>query len=112
MARSEEERGLAAVIESAVRAVPAVTNVFRSGSLVGNAMAAAAEHLGIGETGTPLVSVGVEDAGVRVEVSIGAASSAPVAETVREVQRAIDAAADAAGTTVTSSRVTVVHVRG
>jgi hypothetical protein len=112
MAGREDERALAAAFEAAVRAVPGVTNVFRSGSLVGNAMAAAAEHLGWGEGGAPLVSVALDAEGVSVEVSLGADASSAVGDTVRAVQRAIDEVAHAAGTAVTSCRATVVHVRG
>lgn len=109
---SDGEKTLAAAVEAAVTGVAAVTTLFRTGSLVGNAAAAAAERLGIAESDAPLAVVRLDDDGARIEVSIGVSAAAAVADTIHEVQRAIEDVADAAGVTIASSRVTVVHIQG
>ncbi|WP_217178633.1 hypothetical protein [Streptomyces sp. AC495_CC817] len=102
--------GLAAQIEDAVRAVPSVTNVFRAGSLVSNAVAEAATRLGGGDR-APLVIVTPSGQTTQIEVSIGVDAVAGVPATLRLVHQAIARTADAAGVIDRDVRITASHIR-
>lgn len=102
---------LAMRIDTALHEVPEVAALFRSGSLVSNAIAIAAETLGMAGASSP-VAVTLDDRGAaEVEVSIGVRTSAPLAETLHTVQGVVAAEVEAAGRTLGAARITVVHVR-
>lgn len=107
-----EDRELAAAVDAAVRAIPEVTNVFRSGALASQAIAAAAERLGLRGVEASPVSVRRVDEGAEVEVSLGIALSADLPETLRRAHEAVAAALAVAGVGVAELRITVVHMQG
>lgn len=111
MTTDEQKTALAGAIEDAVRAVPGVTNVFRSGTLVGKAMTAAAERLGLLGSDSPLVILEFEADGARVEVSVGVGVTSPAATAVRAVRAAIERTLAAEAVAMSSARVTVVHIQ-
>lgn len=104
-----DQAELAARIEDAVSAVPAVTNVFRAGSLVSNALAAAATAVA-GTSAAPRVALRQLGASIEVEVSIGVAGSAGAPDTLRLVHVVIEGILDAAGVASRNVRVTVSRI--
>lgn len=113
MSHDNSARQFAARVDAALREVPAVTALFRSGNLFSNALAIAAETLGMSdpETASP-VGVRFDDTGaVEIDAAIGVQTSVPVGETLRAAHRAVLDEAAAAGYTVGAARLTVVHTR-
>jgi hypothetical protein len=85
-----QERGdLALRLETVVRAVPGVTNLYRSGSLVSHLIGDGAAALGVAGSGAPLITVTDGDGDVTVQASLGVAADAGSAATLRAVREAI-----------------------
>lgn len=101
---------LAAEIEAAVRAVVGVEDVYRTGSLVSNAIDAGARLLGARDADGALVRVRTTDAGCHVSVSIGVRSAAGAPGTARAVRAAVSERLAAHGVVDAAVEVTVVHV--
>lgn len=111
MTPEQEQRiSLAGEIEVAVRRVPGVQSVSRSGSLASNLVGRAAEALGLRDGDEPLVVVDRGGDRVGVEVSIAVEVAASAADTVRAVHAAVAAMLEAEGLEASGIRLTVVHV--
>ncbi|MFD2758749.1 hypothetical protein [Gulosibacter faecalis] len=100
---------LAAEIESAVRAVPGVTIVFRSGSALSKLVEAGAQALGLRDEAS-LVAVEANDAGVRVTASLGLDAGLSVAETLRRAREVIATLLEARGLREPEIRLTAVYI--
>lgn len=101
---------LAERIEAAVLAVPGVRSVYRAGSLVANLVEASAVALGVRADTEPVVSVVMDDGGVRVDASIGVEYTAPAVETLREVRTAIESVLSADALRSEAIVVTIAYV--
>lgn len=98
---------IARAAELAVRSVPGVAALYRTGTPVGNAIAAAVSLLA-GTEGQDLVEVSERNGALHVTVSIGVVTSA--AETCRAVHDRLDATLRALGRPDSTIHVTVAHV--
>ncbi|GAA4487160.1 hypothetical protein [Microbacterium panaciterrae] len=97
-------------IETAVRAIPGVTGIFRSGTTVAKVVDAGARLLGIRDADASLVRLEQTPEGARVEVAVGVQSSAGAVATTTRVHAAIDALCAGRRIGSVQIRITVVHV--
>jgi len=104
------DQAMALDIETAVRAVPGVTTVFRTGGIISKAVDAGAHLLGAQQNRAPLVRWEHTPEGPRVEASIGVHTGAGAAETSRRVHATISALCSDRGFTPAEIRLTVVHI--
>ncbi len=104
------DRELTADIETAVRAIPGVTAIFRPGSLVSKTVDAAARSIGVRDRSEPLIGIDWSPDGAQVEVAISVDDAAGSVETSRRVHAAIGAVCTARGITPGKTSVTVVHI--
>lgn len=88
----QERLDLATRLEAVVRAVPGVTNLYRSGSLVSNLIGDGAAALGVRAAAGPLITITESDDRLAVEASLGVAGDVGSAVTLRAVRAAIAAA--------------------
>ena len=105
-----KDRELAADIETTVRAIPGVTALFRTGSIVSKVVDAGAQILGIQDDGAPLIRLERPPEGPRVEVAIGVCATVGAVETSGRVHAAIGALCTDQGFNPAEIRVTVVHI--
>lgn len=105
-----DDQAMAAEIEAAVRAVPGVTAIFRTGGFVAKMLGAGAQLLGIQQGRTPLIQWEHAAEGVRVEAAIGVHTAAGAAQTSRRVHEAITALCEDRGYTPRDIQITVVHL--
>lgn len=108
MSSTEQETGVAAAVEAAVRAVDGVTALYRPGSLASNVLAAGAELIGLGRE-TPFVVVDGDEAPV-VRLSIGVRHDAGAADVARRVRDAVLDVLGGHGFAGGSVHLTVSHV--
>lgn len=108
---TEPTAAIAAEIEAAVRATPGVRSVYRSGSLISNAIGEGAVAIGVKSATESLISVRRGSLGVSVEASIGIDFSSDAAETLRAVHAAIDALLSAQGVVRERITLTIVYVQ-
>lgn len=95
-------------IEAALLAVPGVVRMYPSGSVVSRVSRFGAAALGLASSSRPRLT---ERQGTLTwEVSIGVSASRPVAETVEDVSRALEALYSGGTTPTPLLRLTVVHV--
>lgn len=80
---------VAAEIETAVRAVPGVADLYRPGSPVSNVLDAGTRRLGLGGDAAPLVRFLRRDGEARVEIAMGIHSAAGAAVTTHAVYRVV-----------------------
>jgi hypothetical protein len=80
---------IATEIEAALRSVPGVSDLYRSGSLVANVVDAGARRLGLRDDAAPLVLVQDAEAGLRVDVALGVHISAGAGATMLAAHRAV-----------------------
>ncbi|MDR7384976.1 hypothetical protein [Promicromonospora iranensis] len=80
---------IAAEIEDALRSVPGVCDLYRSGSLVANVADAGARRLGLRDDDTPLVLVQDAGAGLRVDAAMGVHISSGATATMLAAHRAV-----------------------
>lgn len=102
---------MAADIETAVRAVPGVTTIFRTGGIISRVVDAGAQLLGTPEDEVPLIRWehhAVE--GSRVEAAIGVHNGAGAADTSCQVHAAITMLCADRGYFPVEVRLTVVHI--
>jgi len=104
------DQTLAVELESAVRAVPGVTALFRTGGIIAKVVDAGAQILGIEDSQSSLVRVRPTQTGLHVDVAIGIDGGAGAVETTRGVESAIRALAASRGRDVAGIHVTVVHI--
>lgn len=104
-----DDPALAADIEAAVRAAPGVAALYRSGSLVSNAIDTGARLLGLREDES-LVRLVRDTEGLRIELSIGVLGAESSAVTALRTHEVIEALLASRHVTDTEIRVTVVHV--
>lgn len=105
-----KDRELAADIETTVRAIPGVTTLFRTGSIVSKVVDAGVQMLGIQDDGAPLVRLERSPEGPRVEVAIGVHATMGAVETSGRVHEAIVALCTDQGFNPAEIHVTVVHI--
>ncbi|MGF6822560.1 hypothetical protein M2317_001467 [Microbacterium sp. ZKA21] len=79
---------LATALEAAVLAVPGVVGLYRSGTLLGNALEAATEVIGLRDA-SPRLRITREAERTRVEAAIGASESTAASITIARVRDAI-----------------------
>ena len=101
---------MAADIESAVRSVPGVTAVFRSGGMISKVMESGAQLLGTQQVSAPLVRWESSQDGPRVVVAIGVGAASGAAATTCRVHEVIVDLCAARGVTPSDVHVTVVHI--
>lgn len=104
------EQAVAADIEAAVRALPGVTGVFRSGGLLAKLVDAGAEALGTAEQRAPFVRWETGETGPRADVAIGVRASAGAAETSARAHEVATVICREHGIAGADIRVTVVHI--
>ena len=105
-----DDRALAAEVESAVRAGPGVTALYRSGSLVSNAIDAGARLLGIHEDAPFVRLARVSDDTLQIELAIGVHGAESSAVTAQRAYDAIEALLVSGQASDADIRLTVVHV--
>ncbi len=97
-------------IEHAVRAVPGVAALYRTGSLASRIVDAGARLLGVRGDDEPLVRVEETGDSVRVDAAIGVRASGGAGEVVRDVHDVVRAILEGWGLADPAIRLTVVHV--
>ena len=107
---TSQEQVLCEDLETSVRATPGVTTIFRSGTIVSNAIDAGARLLGVREEDSPLIRVETTPQGARVEVAIGVRADVGAVQTTPRVHAAIGQVLARHGIVATEIRITVVHV--
>ncbi len=104
------DQPIAADLETAVRAVPGVSGVFRTGGILSKLVGASAEALGDSADRDPLVRCEHGADGTQVEVAIGVRADAGAAETAHRTHAAISALCSERGLSPIEIRLTVVHI--
>lgn len=104
------DAALALELEAAVRTVPGVVEVYRTGTPVARAIAVGGERLGIGAAPQPLVSIERAGDGIQVEVSLGVSGSVGAGDTVAAATVVLSALLAERGCTAPELRITVVHI--
>lgn len=113
MSDETQSPSLAALLDARLLALPGVTALFRSGNVVTNAIATAAEALSPAAGGHERVAVDIDDTGAaEVVVSLGVRIEQPIGATLEAAQRAIESEVESFGSRVGAVRITVVHTRG
>ena len=97
-------------IEAVALATPGALALYRSGSMLANAVTAAAEQLMRPTEGATRVVVTPSDGVTRVDIAIGVGSGTPAAETAQAVRERVEALLVARGHPNPFIRLTVVHV--
>ncbi|WP_353111524.1 hypothetical protein [Microbacterium sp.] len=105
-----DSRDTAAGIEEAIRAVPGVASILRTGNPVANVLDAGARALGIRDEEAPLVRVASTPEGVEVEAAIAVRPGTNAADTAREVFAAVTTVVAEQGGRAADVRITVAHV--
>lgn len=109
---AEPNAALTSAIEAAVRATPGVRSLYRSGSLISNAIGAGAVALGVQTIDDQtLISVRQGDLGVSVTASIGIDFTRTAADTLRDAHGAIDALLTSHGVLRERITLTIVYVQ-
>lgn len=103
---------LAADIEAAVRAVPGVAVVYRSGSTLAKAVDATTRLIGVRDEDAPLVDLERSEDGVKVRIAIGVHASDGAAATAGRAHAAIQALLAPQSTRDADVHLTVVHIDG
>lgn len=104
------DQTMAADIETAARAVPGVSTVFRAGGIISKVVDAGTQLLGVHQNEARLIRLEHAPEGLRVEVAIGVHAGASAAETSHRVHAAITAMCAGRGCTPVEVRLTVVHI--
>lgn len=107
---TSQKQTLATDIEVAVRAIPGVSTLFRSGTLVSNAIDAGARLIGIREDSAPRVQLEQAPDGLRADIAIGIRERAGAVETIRRVEAAVRAVIAERNSEPADIRITVVHI--
>lgn len=104
------DQAMAEDIETAVRAVPGVTTIFRTGGIISKVVDAGAQLFGAQQNEAPLIRWEHTPDGPRAEAAIGVLAAVGAAETGRRVHAAIAALCSSRGCTPVEIRLTVVHI--
>lgn len=104
------DQAMAEDIETAIRAVPGVASIFRTGGIISKVVDAGAQLLGAQPNVAPLVRWEHTPDGPRAEAAIGVLAAAGAAETSRRVHAAIAALCTGRGCAPVEIRLTVVHI--
>lgn len=102
---ADERLALAAAVEEAARAVPGVAVVYRSGSVLGEALARGIAAVAGAPAAAPAVRIDEEAGRRRVVLSIGVDAAAPAADTCRAVRDAVAHLADDAVVQITVAQI-------
>lgn len=101
--------GLSHDIETAIRAVPGVTEVFRTGGILSNVVNSGSAFLGVRQD-EPRIGWRETPDGPYIEVGIGVNAAAGAVDTSHRVHEAITALCTDRGSSPAGVRITVVHV--
>lgn len=104
---AEQQAELLAQVEVIVRAVPEVEDLYRSGSVLTNALQLGAEAIGVRDGTAPLAELSERDGERCVEIAIGVRADAGVPQTLARVHDALRGVTAERGI---SLRLTVVHI--
>lgn len=104
------DQAMAEDIESAIRAVPGVASIFRTGGILSKVADARTQLFGAQQNEAPLIRWEHGPEGRRVEAAIGVHACAGATETSRRVQAAIAAMCAGRGYTSVEISLTVVHI--
>ena len=99
----ERQAELLTQIEAIVRAVPEVEDLYRSGSVLTNAL----EAIGVRDGAAPLAELSERDGERYVEIAIGVRAGAGVPQTLEHVHEALRGVTAERGIAL---RLTVVHI--
>ncbi len=97
-------------IEAAALATPGVLALYRTGSMLANAVTAAAEQLMRPASAPTRVVVTTSDGVTRVDIAVGVGAGTPAAETAQAVRERVEALLIARDLPHPFIRLTVVHV--
>ncbi|WP_156174900.1 MULTISPECIES: hypothetical protein [Leucobacter] len=103
----ERQAELLTQIEAIVRAVPEVEDLYRSGSVLTNALQLGAEAIGVRDGAAPLAELSERDGERYVEIAIGVRAGAGVPQTLEHVHEALRGVTAERGIAL---RLTVVHI--
>ena len=104
---AEQEAELLAQVETIVRSVPDVAELYRSGSAIANLLRSGAEAVGLRDGSASPVELSERDGAPCVELAIGVRADAGVPQTLASVHEALRGVTAERGI---SLRLTVVHI--